>query len=200
MKNYYTGIGSRQTPQHILQTIKKLATILNQQGFILRSGGAEGADTAFAEATTNKEIYLPWPNFNNTTGINVGNCPKARNIAQNIHPAWNKCSQGAQKLHTRNIYQILGKDLQTPSQFIICWTKNGQKTGGTATALTLAEQHHIPIINLFHPNHPEILKETLKQLIKQKHINQPTPLYNTNNYQQSKLTGKQMTTKARQDF
>lgn len=44
---YYTGIGSRQTPKDILKLMEDIAFKLAQKGYILRSGAAGGADTAW---------------------------------------------------------------------------------------------------------------------------------------------------------
>ena len=45
--NYYAGIGSRETPIDILHLFKKVAYYLSTKEFILRSGGAKGADKNF---------------------------------------------------------------------------------------------------------------------------------------------------------
>lgn len=61
---FYAGIGSRETPPAILETMRAAARRLRDLGFVLRSGGAAGADTAFAEgAGVCSEIFLPWPGF-----------------------------------------------------------------------------------------------------------------------------------------
>ena len=44
---YYTGIGARTTPNDVLKDMTNIASNLEQSGFILRSGGANGADSAF---------------------------------------------------------------------------------------------------------------------------------------------------------
>ena len=49
----------------------------------------------------------------------------------------------------RNGYQVLGYDLKTPSKFLICWTKDGKETGGTAQAMRIAKDYKIPVYNLF---------------------------------------------------
>ena len=54
-------------------------------------------------------------------------------------------------MHARNVYHVLGQDLNTPSKLLVAWTKltkAGQPTGGTATAIRLAEKHNIPCFNL----------------------------------------------------
>lgn len=150
---YYTGIGSRETPQRILEVMNELAIVLDNKGWTLRSGGADGADSAFEMgAHISKEIYLPWKGFNGNNSPLYKLTPEAWNMAEFIHPAWNRCSEGAKKLHTRNIYQVLGYDLNTPSKMLICWTRDGLEIGGTATAIRLAKSNGIKVINLGNTN------------------------------------------------
>jgi hypothetical protein len=75
---FYAGIGSRQTPPDILAQMTRYAKRLQELGWVLRSGGAHGADTAFEHGAGDmKEIFLPWPNFN-TPG-------KPRPVTQTVH-------------------------------------------------------------------------------------------------------------------
>lgn len=149
---YYAGIGSRQTPPDILDIMAGLAVRLARQGYILRSGAADGADAAFelgcSEAGGKKEIYLPWKGFNGHSSKLYFVNNKAQKLAESLHPAWNKCSQGAKKLLARNCYQLLGQDLATPVEFVVCWTKHAQMAGGTALGIRLAESRNIPVYNL----------------------------------------------------
>ncbi|MGJ0846451.1 hypothetical protein ACR77J_07175 [Tissierella praeacuta] len=149
--NYYAGIGSRETPKDVLIVFEKLAAFLANQGFILRSGGAEGADKAFEigcdSVNGKKEIYLPWKEFEGSKSNLIVNNPKAFEIAKQFHPYWYNLSQGAQKLQARNSHQVLGEDLNTPSKFIICWTKNGNGSGGTGQAIRIAKYWNIPIFD-----------------------------------------------------
>lgn len=148
---FYTGIGSRQTPEEIQWQMMHIAEDLAALGFILRSGGADGADTAFEigcdRKNGTKEIYLPWEGFNHRKGL-VLNEYAAEKMASMLHPAWHNCNDSAKKLHTRNVYQVLGQDLATPSRFVVCWTKQGRVEGGTATAIRLAISQGIPVFNL----------------------------------------------------
>ena len=157
----YSGIGSRETPPAIQQTMRTVAAELGARGWLLRSGHAEGADMAFELGAKDlpKEIYLPWQGFNGgRAGIDgaidpasLSSYKRAVAYAQHFHPAWEKCSQGARALHTRNVYQILGQDLNTPVKCVICWTKDGKSSGGTGQALRLAEYLEIPVFNLHDP-------------------------------------------------
>jgi hypothetical protein len=149
---YYTGVGSRQTPLPVLEKMKEIAKFLAKKGWTLRSGGASGADydgfeVGCDEAGGKKEIYLPWKGFNNNPSQLLW--PQAAwKIAEEIHPAWDRCSVNAKCMHSRNVCQCLGYVLNTPSDFLICWTENGEEKGGTATAIRLARKYKIKIFNL----------------------------------------------------
>lgn len=147
---YYAGIGNRETPKEICVQMTKVANQLDSENWILRSGGAKGADSAFESGTTQAlvsyraDYYLTkYGKFQYDAEI----LKEAEKIASTLHPAWDKCNEYARKMHTRNVFQILGHDLNTPVQKVICWTPKGQTIGGTATALRLAEWNQIQVIN-----------------------------------------------------
>lgn len=148
---YYTGIGSRETPIQVLKLFEKYGMILSMYGLTLRSGHAPGSDMAFEIGCDiirgKKEIYLPWKKFGNSNSKLIVHNPSAFDIASRFHPKWNYLSQGAKKLQARNTHQILGWDLKTPTKFVLCWTKGGKETGGTAQAIRLAKYYGIPIFN-----------------------------------------------------
>lgn len=154
---YYAGIGSRQTPVDVLEEMKSIAYQLAQQNWTLRSGFAGGADMAFTEGADaidgGMEQYIPWSGFNNAPRnddrfICLEPSKEQLDIAEYFHPAWNKCSPAAKKLHARNVNQILGKDLDTPSKMVICWTPNGKAGGGTGQAIRIAQYYSVPIFDL----------------------------------------------------
>lgn len=150
MTKYYTGIGSRETPQDILLAFIAIGKEMAED-FTLRSGAAEGADSAFEqgcdEAKGKKQIFLPWKGFQKHSSPYYEVSASALKIAKKIHPAWDKCNEWVQKLHGRNAYQILGYDLKTPSEFVVCWTKDGKPCGGTATAINIAKERGIVVYN-----------------------------------------------------
>jgi hypothetical protein len=156
---FYTGVGSRKTPPEILKLISSVATKLADLGYTLRSGGASGADSAFEfGAVKNVNIFYA---SDSTT--------EAQTIAAKFHPAWDRCSEFARKLHGRNAFQVLGRDLKTPSSFLICWTPDGCtdhksrsiRTGGTGTAISIASHHKIPVFNLAREDHRKRIEKFL---------------------------------------
>jgi len=61
---YYTGVGSRETPEEICELITKVATKLAAIGWVVRTGGAGGADTAFLDGCGGRtENFIPWNGF-----------------------------------------------------------------------------------------------------------------------------------------
>lgn len=164
----YTGIGSRRAPPDILERMTAAAGRLARMGYTLRSGGAEGADTAFElGAGDMKEIYLPWRGFNNNPSPLHPPSSEARDLAASVHPAWGNLSPAAKKLMARNSHQVLGAALKSPSRFVLCWTpdgaeneaQRGHKTGGTGQAIALADRNSIPVFNLARPDAGERLLE-----------------------------------------
>lgn len=153
--DFYTGIGSRETPLDMSLYIGKVVRYLNKNGLILRSGGADGADKFFEQHldkiknNNGKEIYLPWKNFNGNKSNLYNLTDDGYQLAEKYHPRFNYLSDSVKKLMVRNCYQVLGYDLNTPSKMIICWTKDGKDVGGTSQAIRIGRDYNIPIINLF---------------------------------------------------
>lgn len=163
---HYTGVGSRKTPTPIKMRMQTMARSLARAGVVLRSGGAAGADLAFERGCDKergpKEIYLPWEDFGDDCERddlssffvfgprNPGSrlLERAEQIASSVHPAWDNLNVSVQLLHTGNVFQVLGHDLETPSRFLICWTPGGKLRGGTRTALLVAARHRVPCFNL----------------------------------------------------
>lgn len=153
----YAGIGSRETPSNILDIMRSLGMAMANRGHLLRSGAADGADTAFEAGCGGgkKEIYLPWPGFQRRAtserGIRAYPTPEAFDMAAKYHPNWAACSSGAMALHARNCHQVLGWDLNTPADLIICWTVDAKGGGGTGQAIRLAKALKIPVFDLADP-------------------------------------------------
>jgi hypothetical protein len=166
---YYTGIGSRETPNNILEIFTTIAGFLSKNNYILRSGRAKNADISFEigcdKINGKKEIFLPWKGFGDSDSLLIVHDIKAYEIASQFHPAWNKLSQGAKKLQARNTHQVLGWDLKTPSKFILCWTVNGSGKGGTGQALRIAEYFNIPIFDAGKYKEIDICKGKLKDFL-----------------------------------
>ena len=157
---FYTGVGSRNTPPEALKEMTALARELEKAGYTLRTGNAGGADAQFRGATRKKEVYYP-------KDANA----RARAIAQEIHPIGKSLTpEKGLDLHARNTFQVFGKNMDSPSDFVIAWTpdaveshtQRGRNTGGTGQAIRIAGAHGVRIFNLQKTSHLNHLLESLE--------------------------------------
>lgn len=158
----YAGVGSRETPQEILDRMSEIAELLAQKGYTLQSGGAKGADKAFEKgAGKKKKIFFA----KNATA-------KTRAIAKEIHPNPASLDKGngyILDLMARNTNQVFGADLYSPVDFVLVWTPDGAestaersiKTGGTGQAIDMASRKGIPVINMANADWELRLQEVL---------------------------------------
>lgn len=208
MRKTYTGVGSRQTPMYILYMMSELAMIFERKGYLLRSGCATGADAAFEDAlldpANNSEIYVPNRGFSGNMGTThkpyyiipkerFGTSFKGlyyqatRLIHQkDIHKFWQRCSPHTMDLHNRNMFQVLGLDLKSKSNFNICYTKNKElkykdtdkNTGGTGTSINASDLYGITLFNLSVDEHYLRLKKFIyenKSLVDYDRLNKIKP-------------------------
>lgn len=175
MNKYYAGIGSRETPPEIMALMTRIAAKLEREGYVLRSGGAPGADAAFEAGVTDdrmKQIFIPWDGFQDRPAT-YPIPQQAYDIAGTLHKHWEYLKGGARTLMARNALQILGPNLDTPAQFVVCWTPDGciseedrsyakvMGTGGTGQAIAHAWRMRIAIFNLARPEHKARLEAML---------------------------------------
>ena len=151
----YAGIGARATPPAVIRDMTKMAGWLAKTGWHLASGGADGADTAFAGGASagQRTLYLPWAGYNGHGGpdcrvLSPAELSACMDIAARLHPAWDRCSKAVRKLHARNAAVILGASLDRPVDAVVAWSPDGAVVGGTGMALRIAAEQGIPVMNL----------------------------------------------------
>jgi hypothetical protein len=149
-----------------------LAARLGRRGWLLRTGLSPGADQAFytgaAAAGGRVELYLPWPGFEAQARAGRGRgrvlamkrpSPAAYRLAARFHPRWALLTSAQRALLARDAHEVLGPDLASPVQLVVCWTAGGSLDGegvyadGTGQTLRIAHAHRIPVLNLARPGH-----------------------------------------------
>ena len=161
----YAGIGSRSTTPNVLEVMRLLAGRMEGQGWLLRSGGAKGADAAFeagVKAPAHRAIFLPGQSFNGRVAgsggfYNSTQLPGWQGALETVaryHPAPDRLSPFVRNLMARNAMQVLGPDLGRPADLVVAWTPGGQVVGGTGQALRMASDLGIEVRNL---GRPEVL-------------------------------------------
>lgn len=170
----YTGIGTRDIPTDSKEIIDKILNLyeVGLKNYILRSGSAPGMDSLFEmchykyHKDTNQEIFLPWKNFNNSKSQLFNITEEAKILAKEYHPAPSRLTDAALKLMSRNGYQVLGYDLKTPTDLVVCWVKDINK-GGTSQAIRIARDNNIPIFNIYNGYEYQHLVKSLQDETKE---------------------------------
>ncbi|URC22724.1 hypothetical protein KASHIRA_01500 [Serratia phage vB_SmaM-Kashira] len=195
---YYTGIGSRDIPAEVVSIMEDAGYRLAKMGWVLRSGKADGSDAAFQRGMQKyvidsgisdykrlAEIYIPWDNFTGGQGLRdhwdislnqidilfPEHSAMRKEWMSEVHPAPERLSQGAEKLHLRNVHQVFGPNLTdafiNQSKFVLYYAKEDKKgnpKGGTATAVNLAKKTGIRVLNLLNQEGRDKLESFLKQM------------------------------------
>lgn len=149
------GIGSRATPADVCAQMQAIGSWCWDNGIVLRSGHAEGADLAFERGVDGAlaEIWLPWKSYNRDSRLPASTYRETelnadlQKIVDEIHPAPGNLSRGALLMMARNANIILGASLRDPVTAVVCWTPDEDR-GGTSFGIRLARKHGIPVINM----------------------------------------------------
>lgn len=113
------------------------------------------------------------PNKHLAIALNSTDKREMAQIASRLHPNWDACDTYAREMHTRNVAQILGGQLDKPVNAVITWCEVDnylQPIGGTATAIKLALEKGIPVFNLNTSDKKAVLNEIRKLLLRNKII------------------------------
>jgi hypothetical protein len=151
----YAGIGSRMTPYIITTEMIILGKYMAFKKYLLRTGGALGADAAFIRGCNLidnklKEIYYP----NDVFCYNNEIIENAKNIAKyyHKHDRWWTIPGHTKRCLIRNVFILLGIKLDSPVDFVICWDAPDTRSyGRTKHFIRMAESWKIPIINMKTP-------------------------------------------------
>lgn len=170
IRGFVTGVGSRDISIDEYDLLFDIIYHIAGLGYVLRSGDASGSDNAcqlgYLQAYKDGfigapyEAYVAWNSWraNPRTKLSwliypgqLRDWRRAELTMNWIHPAANKLRRGGRALHTRNIFQVLGLDLNTPSTGLVCCAdadRNGVPKGGTRTAWVMARRRDIPCLNI----------------------------------------------------
>lgn len=168
-RDVFTGVGSRRLDAYGEVLCRSVAAVIKDLGYILSTGDAtEGCDAVFWTCFPRKQRFRFGP-YNpekkpkyGTIVIRDGteSYKRAHYFAGFLHPAYRFLPQWMKELHLRNVFQVLGSNLDHPTEFLLCWTPDGaenakatsKKTGGTGTAIRCADKFGVPVFNLQRPD------------------------------------------------
>ena len=156
----YTGIGAKLTPVDVLAKMEHYGEILARLGYVLRSGAAPGADSAFESGCNRanglKEIFLPYAGFNDSDSELYLISEQVFDAASEYGPDWIQLDIDQKQKQARNVQQVMGQNLNELTHFVICWTEDGcntyqtrtKNTGGTGQAIECASRQNVRVYNI----------------------------------------------------
>ena len=169
----YAGIGSRDAPQEALDEMSELAAELEERGWHLSTGAANGADSAFENGVNNAaltKIWLPWRGFNGrrAEGSQVADIHDGTDFQEMERLAKSATSadhwvnlRGGRALFTRNAFVVAKGCFDKPVDAVVCWQPRGKRYGGTAHAMRVASNIRpgMPIFNIRVMDRQRVLAE-----------------------------------------
>lgn len=194
---FYTGVGSRETPELMLLLMELMGELLCTLGYRGRSGAAPGADSAFRRGARKSERYTDvgfedyLPNSTMFNSEHFGFVKpdsderifdarsfdayeRSVELALEARGSWNGLGPGGIQLHSRNPMQVLGGSLKLPSKFCLFYAKpvgrKGMVSGGTNTAVQVCRKFNVPLFNLYDESVQERLIRSLH-----KHLDSLSP-------------------------
>lgn len=182
----YAILGAPDTPSHVLQEFSDIARMLAAKKFKVRvttddSRKQEGKPPAALVGKavretvgTRYELIKPWNTFGDTEGeaLTATGTTSDRGVemAALFQPAMTKLPDAVKKIIAANVHVMLGKFLESPVEFLVCYTEDGAenskevtfKTGNVGLAIRVATSYNIPVINFKNPNSRSRLEDIMK--------------------------------------
>lgn len=167
----FACIGSRDTPVEFISLMEDVGEyIARQNGCVIATGNAKGADQAFARGGNRVDpmrvwLYLPWGTYESQAVV-WGNKsvtdmePGTRLIAARNHPNWENLSFGVKRLMIRNASIVMGSSL------VIAYLNHSRKGGGgTGHGWRIAEDLGIDRIDLSTNGNIDEIKSKIDQVL-----------------------------------
>ena len=148
-KKLYAGTGDRKTPLKIQNLLQNYIKILNERNYMLRTGSESGTQT-FMKTLADKVEVMDIPEANHLV--------YAANRSHYV--LWSHNGNRVKKKYARDTLILLGDNLATPPEFLLCWCNINIK-GGSVFSIRLAKEHNIPIYNIFREDHQEKFEEEI---------------------------------------
>ena len=152
----YVGVGIGDTTNEIKSIVKQITEVLNEANYVLRSDGEQGISSLFIKHAKEKEIYLPYKDYNGYESEYHKSTREAEYIASRFHPCFYELKIDEKKIVSRYSHVVLGHDLRQPASFIICYTEDKVEsvkdkaayTGILGQVIAIGSAMAIPIYNL----------------------------------------------------
>lgn len=167
----YTVSANQDIPDNISDILTSVVKRFSEADYTLRTGGNKGVDDLLESLSKRTEIHLPWRGFNDKQSKFTFNTKNSFEIAKQFSPVYENMKDSVKAMLARNVRMMLGKDLKSPTMFLITWTADGaesasERTGKTGFAghlIAMASAMRVPVYNLSKPNTLDRIQQYLSQ-------------------------------------
>ncbi len=151
--------GTADVTDEAIGSFRDVLETINNLGFTMRSPGDERDrfNKIITENFSRKEYILPWKKFNTNVEATVVKPTKfSYELSATFHKAFKKLSNAVRGFIARDTHIFLGKDCDTPINFLIIYTSCGienndkidfKTTGNASYFINLASELNVPIFN-----------------------------------------------------
>jgi hypothetical protein len=165
----YVISGNKETPPNIIEQMFKIAKELETFSYTLRISSMDGPDKIIEPRINDKELYLPWKDFDKKTSKLTFNTPESLKIAAMFNPSFSGLNFTVQAFLAKNARIVLGQNLKSPAMFVMCWSQDGVEDGKNKTSSTgnighiiaIASSMKIPVFNFGNADAEQRLKQYL---------------------------------------
>lgn len=149
-RKYYTGVGSRKIPVSAANVLKQYAKFFSDK-YICRTGDAVGSDAIFRAAAKPIEVYSPKDVIDDPQHWSYR---EVQLHMPNDRSGFMYWKPWIRALLARNMMQVLGKNGDQRSEFLVCYAPStsyydDSSSGGTGYAIRCALYYGIPVYNIW---------------------------------------------------
>ena len=148
---YYTIAGD-YAPAGFNKLFYNISSYFAKKDMVLRTSGSKGIGSDAIKGCDDNQgqydAFVPWDGYNKIP-ICYELTKEAFDIAEAFNGKYSTMSQTNRKILAAMSYQVLGDDLISPSDFVICYSNRGKGKGGNVGHLIkIAKAYGVPIFDI----------------------------------------------------
>jgi hypothetical protein len=156
----YVGIGSRNAPQSVLDTMYRLSIRFAELGFTLRTLNNSEVDKAFYDGCISADgkmsVYVPW--IDSSQPKNPYHCTPTKQAfthCDRVDPNFQHFHTQTKAIKARLANLLFGVDTEVQADFLVCWSPEGAEdihqikatTGEISGVLEIKPTYTMPVFN-----------------------------------------------------
>lgn len=165
---YATIVSDEYVSERYIVRIQEIVQTLNKKEYTIRIQDFKGTKEIISFAN-NKEVYSfqGGGKYKSINPFKLKTDYSARRIAAKFTNSWGYLNQIMRRVYTLNVFLLLGKELDTPSELLICSTPDGSisnTTGVLKHTIDVATSCGIKVYDVKNDFHYDALVKQLNEV------------------------------------